>query len=872
MSYPDVRVYVDFATDAVGDAQVWTDITDYVLDLSTEWGRQSLVDEFQPGQGRATLVNTDGRFDPANTGSPYYPGIYPRRRVKVEAALDEEVIDDEFPGTTLNPAWSTFGGTVTVSSGQLSISAPTATGATRGVTYGLAVPFYGASMTSRFSMAGSWNTIDATYYPVYWQMDAGNTEAASFGVTGTGNLVLYRRQGGVTTQLTSFVYSSVNHAWVRIRRVGSTTWWERSSDGATWVALWADDIAWSSPLTATPRMWIQRGTGTGTTGVLNLLRTIVAYDQVHPVSYGWVDGWPQRQEHRRWGDVEITWTDFLGMASRAALPVSVWDYRVEQLAPYAWYKLDDTTPALTDSSGNQRHGRWRVVEGYNDAHTPGHPDIPASVLQDGSSDRLIPATDREGKSWARMMAELGQPLGGTPDFATVRHPVALTGVQAQTFQTPGSWTVEFWVLARQAFPVDVTGGASATTPIEQPVVSFGQWGEPAGHLVYGIDEQGRLYVAAYSSAGTWGGFTFATSMLDGLSHHVAFVAFASGGSQMITGYLDGVGLATVDMGVLAGAWNREIAVGYASPDDGVTSFIPEGETILQSTLSDVVIYDRALTSTEVRTNHAAGRYGSLDPATGQLIAGEAIDQALSMIGWEGVATSITPGTALIDPGVIGERSAIDYCRDAATAEQGPLYQARDGKLTFLARDWTTGVDRAREAHWSVTDGTGSAISGYSELDFDWDDAQIVNEVVVRWTGGEEKASDTGSQARYGPLRKNISTNLALATDARALADHQVWQWKAPKRLVRRPLVVEPVTATDWAFVLGVDFGSRVTVTRTTPDGRTLTDDYWVQAVRHSVEPGQGAWVTELQLDPADDPARAFTLDLSTLDGADVLTY
>ena len=59
--------------------------------------------------------------------------------------------------------------------------------------------------------------------------------------------------------------------------------------------------------------------------------------------------------------------------------------------------------------------------------------------------------------------------------------------------------------------------------------------------------------------------------------------------------------------------------------------------------------------------------------------------------------------------------------------------------------------------------------------------------------------------------------------------------------------------------------------RTTPDGRTVLDDYWVMAVAQRVE-GAADWMMDLTLEPADDPFRMFILDLSTLDGTDVLAY
>lgn len=66
-----------------------TDISQWVLTLDIERGRQRLLEEYSAGQATIVLRNTDGRFDPANLNGPYVSGgvslLRPMVRVRVRA-------------------------------------------------------------------------------------------------------------------------------------------------------------------------------------------------------------------------------------------------------------------------------------------------------------------------------------------------------------------------------------------------------------------------------------------------------------------------------------------------------------------------------------------------------------------------------------------------------------------------------------------------------------------------------------------------------------------------------------------------------------------------------------------------------------------
>lgn len=82
----DVSVTVEaaFGSDPLA-VPVWTDITAYVRQFSTERGRSHVLDEMQAGVATLVLSNNDSRFDPSNTTSPYTPNVRVFTPVRIRA-------------------------------------------------------------------------------------------------------------------------------------------------------------------------------------------------------------------------------------------------------------------------------------------------------------------------------------------------------------------------------------------------------------------------------------------------------------------------------------------------------------------------------------------------------------------------------------------------------------------------------------------------------------------------------------------------------------------------------------------------------------------------------------------------------------------
>lgn len=97
MSQPTKLVEIDFANGpgAALSSATWTDVTSYVRSIRATRGKQREQDDhFAPGQATVVLDNSDGRFDPNNTSSPYSPNVLPMRRIRILASDPSVIYDD----------------------------------------------------------------------------------------------------------------------------------------------------------------------------------------------------------------------------------------------------------------------------------------------------------------------------------------------------------------------------------------------------------------------------------------------------------------------------------------------------------------------------------------------------------------------------------------------------------------------------------------------------------------------------------------------------------------------------------------------------------------------------------------------------------
>lgn len=91
MAVPGRRIRIAFgALPTSGEPIVtdWVDVTDYCREVFTRSGRSQDLDRQEAATATITLDNTDGRFTPENSASPYYPNVLPFVQVEVARLSD----------------------------------------------------------------------------------------------------------------------------------------------------------------------------------------------------------------------------------------------------------------------------------------------------------------------------------------------------------------------------------------------------------------------------------------------------------------------------------------------------------------------------------------------------------------------------------------------------------------------------------------------------------------------------------------------------------------------------------------------------------------------------------------------------------------
>jgi hypothetical protein len=283
--------------------------------------------------------------------------------------------------------------------------------------------------------------------------------------------------------------------------------------------------------------------------------------------------------------------------------------------------------------------------------------------------------------------------------------------------TQGDFTAETWIQFRQAFPLGLNNVVSSNTPIRQPIFTWGPYG--GAQWTWGIDSSGHPQVLVTTLTGALAGLSAATTIADASVHHLVFTHTAS--THVVGMWLDGVNVSNVDISAYPAPFSWPCVIGYASPD---------GFSSLQSTLGDVVFYNRKLTSTEIGKNFYAGKYGTTNGSSTSLTTATGPSQMLQ-VGGAPLPVLIDIGAGqVIDPGKLGSLSCLDVIRKIAASEQGMLYWEPTWTFRVMQRDWRT-ISYAATPQYVLSDApqqgaprlfdTGSAVMRFddtSQMRFD----------------------------------------------------------------------------------------------------------------------------------------------------------
>jgi hypothetical protein len=88
---PDIQMAIAFDSQPLETFQSYEAVSEYSRNASTKRGRQFELDRTEAGAANLLLDNRDGRFNPENPTSPYYPNLKPTRRFQLKAAWNSVI-------------------------------------------------------------------------------------------------------------------------------------------------------------------------------------------------------------------------------------------------------------------------------------------------------------------------------------------------------------------------------------------------------------------------------------------------------------------------------------------------------------------------------------------------------------------------------------------------------------------------------------------------------------------------------------------------------------------------------------------------------------------------------------------------------------
>ena len=204
-------------TARLGPFDTLVDLSERVRSLSVSRGRPELTEPVTVGRAQIVLDNLDGALDPQNTSSVLYPGVQPRRSVRL--FCDDEQVFDGF-AETIALDYTLDGDATVVVSAQDGLSR---LGIVNLPSEGLAV-----SSESSGARISSVLASNANYWTEGTDLAAGDSTLAAG--TATGNVLQYLRT--VESSEAGLLFAS---------RTGDLTFRNRNNPGATATIDLADD-------------------------------------------------------------------------------------------------------------------------------------------------------------------------------------------------------------------------------------------------------------------------------------------------------------------------------------------------------------------------------------------------------------------------------------------------------------------------------------------------------------------------------------------------------------------------------------------------------------------------------------------------------
>ena len=183
-------------------------------------------------------------------------------------------------------------------------------------------------------------------------------------------------------------------------------------------------------------------------------------------------------------------------------------------------------------------------------------------------------------------------------------------------------------------------------------------------------------------------------------------------------------------------------------------------------------------------------------------------------------------------------NVLEYCNQINTAEQGRLFMARDGDLTFEPRIGATLSGSVADFH---DDGTNIP---YDAVGISFEADQVVNRAAVAILGNtnQQVADDAASQAKYFIQTASITGSLLHNNTAALALANYLLEPEPEARYTSLGTNLNKLTTAQRDAVAIIDIGDTITIEKTFASGAGTTElaqELAVEGVEHTITVSNG---------------------------------
>lgn len=764
-----------------------------VWDIDTKRGRQYELGMCETGT--ATLVVSDPQevLNPGNASSPYMTGgntILPYRALLLYALwpVSGNIINSKV-NTAFDPSFES--GTSGFTTGDSGGSLTSSTTQHFDGTHSLRVQLTGPSSSCQVTVPTS---PGLTYtWSAYVMRDT----------TSTGTSITL----GAITALGPRSSASTSTSWTRL----SVTF--MAVEATTVLTVYLDggptgsgaQLAW---VDATQLEWAIAPSTFTTTG-----------PTFYPIHTGYVERWPQTWDMAGFRGIKpLESVDALSPLSRAVINQSYAStISVDKPTVYIPYN-DLSAPAIV-----QRPSGGIPMQGYVSQGTNGQIVFNGAQFLDSSPAVVITQQN------------------ANPVTSGDQNYITHTGTRAGTFGFNGqNFTFELWLKWTSGV---VHLGLATTAPGETiGALGFGHYlglSVNGGKLYYWWQDpasgSGSYLGAVGSGPGGWTGFP------DGQWHYLAVTLKATNAfTARVDAYQGGTGSVPFTP-------SRGIGVNNLFAE--ATTYF--GDPVSQVAIANFAAYPSGLTSTQTNNHYQRG-IGYQGELPGARVA------RLLMQYWGSNYTAATGIMALAPDyywnpvassgGTSTPMSVLAAMQDIAISENGLVYVNAAGSVVFEDR---SSRYSSQTSLYTFGENTAAGELPYENLEFDFDPTYVYSQANLTRPGNTAFAPMVNSttQASYGQRVLSQSLQASSDYDLTQAGTFYLARYGTPKQRIRSMRVSPARNPNLFAAILALEISNRVTVKRRTSAGVTISADYYVESIAHSIRASEGDWDTTLELSP-----------------------